>query len=166
MSKAESEVQNCRACLVAIAKVETRIQILNNNIMKIVYALLGVIGANVGTKFIGTPWHVEVAMYSLMFGAVFVFLITFTKRKCLTFWEKWTRYNFVILCVWVTSLRIYHYQTETAFTKNEGVVTQLITLGMAFGFIMIAWSRDSMMRKKFRRWTDEKKNKMMEFEKN
>ena len=147
-------VQDCRACLVAIGKVETRLQILNNNIMKIVYALLGVIGANVGTKFIGTPWYVELSMYSLMFGAVFVLGITVMKRHCLNFWEKWIRYSFVLLAFWVTILRIYHYQTDTPFTKTEGVVTQMITLSMAFGFILLAWKRDAARKLKKRRWDD------------
>ncbi len=144
----------CKQCLMGIGRIESTLKMLNNNMMKIFFALLGVITAQIGSKYIGTPLHVEITMYSLMFGAVFVMGVTIWKWQCLNLWEKWIRISFVALCLWVTGLRIYHYQTDTAFTKNEGVITQLITISMALGFIVLAWRRDAMRRRKKRRWND------------
>jgi len=156
-----TEENDCHACLAAvakvqegIAKVDTRLQILNSNIMKIVYALLGVIGANIGTKFIGTPWEVELTMYAYMFGAIFVLFLTIAKFRCLSFWEIEVRLAFVLLAFWVTGIRIHHYQTGAEFTMLEGQITQIISLSMAVGFIMVAWRRDALRRKKKRRWND------------
>ena len=145
---------DCKACYALLTKVDTKLENLNKSIMKILYALLGVIGANIGTKYIGTPLHVELAMYSLFFASIFVLTITLAKFRCLNFWEKWIRFSFVGLCFWVTGLRIYHYQTATSFTQNEGIVTQAITISMAIGFIVLAWKRDAMRKAKRRRWDD------------
>ena len=123
MGENEFNIQNCKDCLVGIGKIETRLEILNSNIMKIVYSLLAVVGANIGTKFIGTPWYIELTIYSLMFGGIFVLLITIAKRHCLTFWESWIRYSFVTLTIWVSALRIYHYQTNTNFIRDHFIVT-------------------------------------------
>ena len=45
----------CSDCLAELGKLDVKLEMLNKNIMKIVYALLGVVGANIGTKYIGTP---------------------------------------------------------------------------------------------------------------
>ncbi len=156
-----TEENDCHACIAAVARVETgmakidtRLEIFNGSIMKIVYALLGVIGANIGTKFIGTPWEVELTMYAYMFGAIFVLLLTIAKFRCLSFWEVEVRLAFVSVACWVSYLRIYHYQTDTPFTMREGIITQLLSLSMAVGFIMIAWRRDALRKKRKRRWDD------------
>lgn len=159
-------INHCKDCLVGIGEIQTKLTMLekaysdgwkisNANLMKILYALLGMMGAQIGTKFIGTPLHVEIAMYTLMTSSIFVLAITIAKWRCLIFWEKWIRLNFVLLCFWVTGLRIYHYQTHTDFTQTEGVITQLITTSLAIGFIVLAWQRDALRNKMRRRYSDQ-----------
>jgi len=49
---------------------------------KLMYAMLGIIAANVGVKFLGTPLHIWVAGYVLLFTTTFLLcsLIGFWKR--------------------------------------------------------------------------------------
>jgi len=155
------DANDCKTCIaeiskvaVGIGKIETGIQVLNQNFMKIFFSLIGVITAVFGSNFIGTPWHIELIMWAYMFGATFVFLIVIAKWRCLNFWEKWIRISFITLAFWATGLRIYHYQTSTPFTQTEGMITQLISLSMAIGFIILAWKRDSLIKLKRRRYTD------------
>jgi len=148
------ENQDCRQCLVAIAKVETGMTNINGNMMKIFYALIGIIGANIGTKYIGTPWYVYTALYASMFAAIFVFCITVAKWRCLNVYSKWIRISFVISVVYSSFLRIYHYQVATPLTQIEGVVSNMINLSLAVAFISMAWKRDSKRSNKKRRHND------------
>ena len=150
-----TQQDDCRQCLIGIAQMDQKLTTLNNSIMRIVYALLAVVGANIGTKFIGTPWYIEIAMYSTMFGGIFVFLITVAKYRCLSFWERWIRFTFVGYTIYVTILRIYHYQTNTALTQIEGMVANAFLCTLAVGFILLAWQRDSKRIFERRRYNDQ-----------
>jgi hypothetical protein len=146
--------EDCKQCLGGIGRIEGHLESLNNSMMKIFYALIALASASIGTKFIGTPWHVEIAMWATMTGGVFVGLITFAKRKCLSFWEIWIRVSFVIYCVWCSSLRIYHYEAETPLTQAEGVITQMLVASLSIGFITLAWKRDAKRGIYKRRYND------------
>jgi hypothetical protein len=78
--------EDCKACLSGIGRIEGHLESLNSSIMKIFYALIGLATASIGTKFIGTPWYIEIGMYTAIFSAVFVLLITVSKWKCLNVW--------------------------------------------------------------------------------
>lgn len=154
-----SDNDDCKRCLGQMGEIKGQLGLLNSSLMKIFWGLLALAGASIGTKFIGTPWHVEIAMWSTMTGGIFVLLITIAKRNCLTFWEKWIRFSFVLYCIWVSTLRIYHYQVDTPLTKSEGVVTQLLTTSLAIGFIVLAWKRDSQRNMLHRRYNDNERGK-------
>ena len=149
-----SDQDDCKQCLNGIGRIEGQLSTLNSSIMKIFYALIALAGASVGTKFIGTPWYIELGMYSALFGGIFVFIITIWKWKCLCFAEKWIRLSFVVYVVYTFSLRVYHYNTDTPFTKVEGMFTNIIMTSLAVAFIVLAWRRDSLRRKNRRRHDD------------
>jgi len=146
--------EDCKQCLSGIGRIEGSLTSLNSSIMKIVYAMLALIGANIGTKYIGTPIHVEIAMYSAVFSGIFVLLITIAKWHCLTFWEKWIRFSFILYVFYAFGLRVHHYQTGSPFTQTEGIVTNILMVSLAWGFIILAWNRDAKMRKHKRRFND------------
>jgi len=151
-----TQSDDCKHCLTGIGELKGQLMILNGSIMKIFYALIALAGASVGTKFIGTPWYIDIAMHATMFSAIFVGLITVAKRKCLSRWEKFIRVTFVTYCAYITTLRIFHYQTGTALTQNEGAIANLLITTLAIGFIGLAWRRDSQRRDGKRRYDDSK----------
>jgi len=156
-----TEETDCQACLDALQRIEVQhskfneqLRMLNGNFMKIVYAMFALIGANVGTKYIGTPILVYCGVYAAILSAIFVLLITVAKWRCLNFWERWIRLSFVSYVVWVSGLRIYSYQAGMSLTQNQGIFANMSLIILALGFIMLAWRRDSMRQKKKRRYTD------------
>jgi len=153
MSNDQNE-QDCRQCLIGLGKIETGMKAINGNMMKIFYSLLGIIGANIGTKYIGTPIDVYVALYTALFSAIFVLCITIAKWRCLIFWEKWIRLSFVSYVVWVSGLRIYSYQADLILTQSQGRFANIFLIIMSFGFVMLAWKRDSLRKAKQRRCDD------------
>jgi hypothetical protein len=156
-------IQDCADCFGVMNRLEGKVEALNdtvrNGLMKIVYALLGLIGANTTMKYIGTPWYIEMAIYTATFSAIFVGLVTFMKRKCLSLWEKQIRIAFIANVFYVSALRIYHYQTGTQLTQLEGVAQNVLLTWLAVSFIMNAWKRDANRREKMRRWDDQNKLK-------
>lgn len=146
--------EDCKACLGGIGRIEGHLVLQNNSIMKIFYALVALAGASLGTKFIGTPWWIEIAMYTAVFSALFVLLITVSKWKCLSFWERWIRISFVAAVVYSFGLRVYHYQTATYFTALEGMFKNGLDTLLACGFIILAWRRDIRRRIDKRRHDD------------
>ena len=160
---------DCRSCLNAVGELRRDVgemkgllTSLNDSIMKIFYALIALAGASIGTKFIGTPWYVEIAMWATMSSGLFVGLITLAKRKCLSFWEKWIRWSFVCYCFWVSGLRIYHYQVDTPLTRTEGIVSQMILTSLAVGFITLAWRRTQMRKDEIKPDRERRRNESSE----
>jgi len=157
----EDKQTDCRACLTAVAevdkglvRVETELKMLNQNTMKIVYALIAFAAASVGVKYIGTPIIVYVAVYVNLIAAFFVLLISVAKWRCLNTFEIWIRLSFCLSVFYASFLRIYHYQSGTALTQTEGVFANVLNLSLGLGFIFLAWSRDAAKKKYKRRETD------------
>ncbi len=158
---------DCKECIeavnkvaVTVGKIETTLEILKTVIvtqgMKMFFAMLAFATATIGSKFIGTPWYIEVTMVMTMFGAVFISGIVYKKWRCLSLWDKWARISCVLYCCWVTGLRIYHYQLDTPMTKEEGMISQLILGSMIFGWIALAWVSDANKHMRNRRESDNK----------
>ena len=138
-----TQEQDCRRCLVGIGEIKTQVNMLNGSMMKIFYALIAFATASVGTKYIGTPWYIEIAMYTAISSAVFVLLISIWKWRCLNVWEKWIRISFVLSVGYAFCLRVYHYNTGTPFTQFEGMFRNLLDVCLAVGFVLLAWRRDA-----------------------
>ena len=149
-----TQADDCKLCLSGIGELKGQFLLLNGSMMKIFYALIALAAASVGTKYIGTPWYIELSMYSAIFSAVFVLLISIWKWRCLNVWEKWIRVSFVLGVAYAFCLRVYHYNTDTDFTKIEGMVKTLLETVMAVGFILLAWRRDGNRQHDQRRHDD------------
>jgi hypothetical protein len=146
--------EDCKQCLSGIGRLEGHLEALNGSIMKIFYALIGLATASIGTKFIGTPWYIEIGMYTAIFSAVFVLLITMSKWQCLNIWERWIRISFVLAVGYSFGLRVFHYNAGTPFTQFEGIFKNGLDTMLAFGFVMLAWRRDALKQKHRRRFND------------
>ena len=142
--------EDCKQCLSDIGDVkqivgnlqgtvDTLVSALNDSTKKTVMAMIGLIAASIGSKYIGTPWYIEIAMWFTMSGSLFVFLVTLWKRKCLGFWEKSIRFTFCGYGAYVSILRIYHYQVNTPLTQTEGMFANMLLTCLAVGFIVQSW---------------------------
>ncbi len=130
---------SCKDCLAVIGKLDVKIDLLNTNMMKIFFAMLGIIGANIGTKYIGTPLYIYMAIYSALFSGIFVILVTIYKRKYLSFLQVYIQTVFSLIVFYVSGLRIYHYQAGTSLTQLEGFISNILMILLAWGFIIKAW---------------------------
>ena len=153
-----SENPDCKECYALLTEIKTSVVEISKNVsgmmQKMLYAILAFGGANIASKYFGTPIHVELAMYTTSAMVILVFLITWWKRRCLSAFEILVRLSYVAYGIWVTGLRIYHYNTETQFTQGEGVISQMLLFLMGVGFGLIAWNRDAMRKSNKRRWDD------------
>ena len=140
--KKETDKLPCVECKMLLAEIKTTLDIMNGNYMKLFIAMLGIIAATIGVKFIGTPWYVHAAIYSALFSTVFVAFSTLIYWRRLKFWRRWIRVIFVFIVLYVSLLRIYHYNLGTPLTQTEGFIMNILYILLCIGFVFRTWNDD------------------------
>lgn len=74
--------------------VRSDLKYMRNDLMKIVYALIGVIAATVGSGFVHSPIHVIITNYIALFSGVFVVASTAHKWNTLSVGKRSVRLAF------------------------------------------------------------------------
>jgi hypothetical protein len=77
-----------RSLNVHIQAVDQRLAIIDGRVdglvTKVVLSLLGLVAANVGLKFVGTPWYVDLAIYMSWFATIFLAGSMWFQRRNIT----------------------------------------------------------------------------------
>ena len=112
---------------------------------KIVFALIGVVTATIGAKFIGTPWYIDLAVYFTEFSMAFLFFSTIQAWKSLTKQMKATRVIAILLLIVssVTQTIVYAPGVEHSPIWFPPVINVLLSL-LAVTLVWSAWSYRSM----------------------
>ena len=79
----------------SLAKIESKIDSVKSEVsgmrrdlMKVVYSLIGIVGATVGSQFVHSPPWVVISSYIAMFGAFFIIAATIFKWRYIPVWSK------------------------------------------------------------------------------
>ncbi len=136
----------CRECQKILVELQTSISHIvdrmeaNEKLLgKIVFALLGIIGATIGVKFIGTPWYVEVAIYSALISAIFMTGVTVWRFRYLSKGRIIIRLSYAMLVVHATGVRIYYYAKELPIPMEAGVAQNMLFVCLAIALAIDAW---------------------------
>jgi hypothetical protein len=107
---------------------------------KIIYALIGIIGATLGMKLIGTPWYIDLAIYFTEFSTLFLILTT---------WKFWKELNLAMRIVRVFAILLFATSSITQtfiyspIDQNPPVwfpfVINILQTMLALAFIWSAW---------------------------
>lgn len=101
-----------RMCYTAecIGRVDAKLDAVVKGSQKLMYAMLGVIAASIGTKIIGTPIILDLLAYTSLFTAVFVAGVTYHVWKSLNWPRRTLRISLLSLVAFSTSVRIWVYE--------------------------------------------------------
>ena len=106
------------------------LSMMRNDYNKIIYALIGVIAASLGLKFINTPWYVDVAVFICELTGVFVFFHLISVWKTLNLANRILRILLVVIMLFssVVQTIVYHPVEEPAPTWFIFAVNILLIL--------------------------------------
>lgn len=125
---------------------------------KIIYALIAIVAANLGLKFISTPWYIDVAVYLCTFSGAFVLC------QLIMVWNELRLANqvmriltiAVLLTSSVTQMIIYHPGEEASPGWFPITINILLTL-LAVSMVWSVWKTPVPRPKKSSCSTDKEK---------
>ena len=104
-----------------LTRIETKLDSLSRDIMKVIYSLIGVVAASVGLKFIGSPIHVIISSYIATFASFFIIASVAHRWKFLPPIKKATRLMFsgyILFSVYCRHFVIYQPPEWFAISLN------------------------------------------------
>ncbi|MFA5377994.1 MAG: hypothetical protein WC455_19745 [Dehalococcoidia bacterium] len=114
----------------SLAVICTTLDIMRKDYNKIIYALIGIVAASFGMKFIATPWYVDLAVYICELVGVFVFFQLISVWKDLNLANKAMRIVLItiMLISSVTQSVIYHPGHEASPPWFAPIINILLIL--------------------------------------
>lgn len=121
-------------------KINVTLSDLSNRLYKIIYAVLGLLGASIGLKFVGTPWYVDMFVFASLTAAIFVMAFTITNWKCMTKLQRFFRVSFGMFTIFSSAVHICIYQpgVEASPTWFAPTIDVFLTL-LCILFIITTW---------------------------
>lgn len=83
---------------------------LSNRLYKIIYAILGLLGASIGLKFIGTPWYVDLLVFLSITASIFVGAYTLMNWSLMTKLQRAHRLTYFSIPAALAGLNIFLYR--------------------------------------------------------
>jgi len=112
---------------------------LRKDFMKIVLALLALVGSNIGLKFLGTPFYLYIGVGSALFGGIFLACSVIVFKDELDFYEKWQRILVAAVVLYASILRIYFYRKGITIPQNFGLAQNVLYTVLVWFMIYSAW---------------------------
>lgn len=102
-----------RELLIAIfTKLDTYEKSLEGLVMKVVIALIAVVAANVGLKFVGSPWWVGLTAYVSFFASAFLLGSVFVTWRKITWPSRLVRLVFATFMAASSITRLFLFEPE------------------------------------------------------
>jgi len=103
-TKVETELLTC------LKSLEVKVDSLNKNTQKTVFALIGVIAATIGVKFMGSPWYSILFTYVALFAGAFCLAATIIEWKKLYASTIAVRLGFMIFLFFSVGCRTFVFE--------------------------------------------------------
>jgi len=94
-----------------LTSIETKLDETNNHLMKIVYALIGLIAASLGLKFIGSPPDIIISLFVCLFVATYLVTATTFQWKHTRWLVKALNLGFAIFMYYSVICRIFLFES-------------------------------------------------------
>lgn len=120
-----------------LTRIETKIDSMSRDLMKVVYALIGVVGANVGVKFINSPIYLVISGWLAAFAGLFVISSVIHKWKSLPKLKKIMRLTFSFFVIFSV------YCREAIVPRPPdwyGLVINLLFIIISILLVMSVWN--------------------------
>ena len=110
----------CSDCFGELKLIGQNLTLLRGDIMKIVYALLGLVAANFGLKYLGTPWYLYLFVGASIVTCVFLLCVTISSWKKIPPLWKILGLTIAVRMGFVSFLRAYCYSHDIPLFQWAG----------------------------------------------
>jgi hypothetical protein len=124
-----------------LARIETKVDTLKNDFMKMIAGLVGIIAANIGLKFVGTPWYVIVCVYMSIFAGVFLLASILLQWKVLTNLDKVIRTVFALFILYSSFCREFLFDVSTGVPLWYTPIVDIFLTGICILLIVRVWNQ-------------------------
>jgi hypothetical protein len=94
-----------------LTSIETKVQDTNTSLMKVVYALIGVIGASLGLKFVNSPVHTVIFAFVSFFAGTYLLASTIGQWKYMGWYLRTLRAFFTIFIYFSVICRTFIFES-------------------------------------------------------
>lgn len=129
----------CVDCYVTLNRISATMEMLQKDTLKIVYALIGLIAAQFGLKFLGTPWYLYVTVGVSIVASVFLLLCTSKMWYKIPFVWRILGLSGSFILGFKAICRIYYYRLDQRLPPELGIPVQLVEAFIAFILIVVFW---------------------------
>jgi len=129
----------CVDCYVALSEIKVTINLLRGDLMKILYVMLGMIGAQIGVKYLGTPWHLYIMVYVSIITTVFLLASTLFSWRAIPRLWRGLGFSLAMLFGFSSGIRLLCYSKMIPLPKEAGVVVQALYVLCGTLVVIIFW---------------------------
>ena len=134
----EKEV-TCTDCLMILNKIDVTLNLLRADLVKIIISMLGMIAAQIGVKYLGTPWYLYIMVYVSIVVSIFLVASTvYSWRQIPVLWRV-LALSLAVMFSTAAGCRIWAYVQDLPMSKNMGIVMQLIQALSGVLVMVIFW---------------------------
>ncbi len=120
-----------------LSSIESKLDLMRGDYIKIMFALLAVAGASIGTKFISSPFHIIFLSWAAIFAVVFVLCSVYWAWLKLSWPRRLLRLGFCTLIGFSCLVRLFVYEWGTV---SPVWFSPLIDLGYVLVCGLLIWS--------------------------
>lgn len=101
--------------IIKLTSIDTKLDFLHRDFSRIIFAMLGIIAANLGMKFIGSPAHIIIFTYVALFAVVFMLSNLVSNWNKLDWLTKTFRTSITTLIMFSVTCRILIFEVGIQF---------------------------------------------------
>ena len=136
----------CRECYTILNKMCVKIEMMKNVMdnmrsdnMKIIFALIALVAANFGLKYLGTPWWLYIGVGMSIFASIFLLCCTImTWSKINKVW-MFLGITVSVKLMYASVLRIFFYHNNLRLPQLCGIPAQLLDAIVCILLVIMFW---------------------------
>jgi len=91
-------------------RIVLALDMMRKDYNKIIYALMGMVAATIGIKFIGTPWYIDLSTFFTLGAGVFLLGVLIGQWKSFSINQRITRIIISLFMLFVAITQIFVYR--------------------------------------------------------
>jgi hypothetical protein len=110
MYMTSKQLENQEKIIKCLTAIEIKVDNVGKNNQKTIYALLGIIAATIGVKFMGSPWYSIAFTYTALFAGMFTLSSVIWEWKHIAWIKRILRLTFLSFLFFSVSVRTFVFE--------------------------------------------------------
>jgi hypothetical protein len=123
-------------------KIVVSLDMMRKDYNKIIYALIAIVAANIGLKFAGTPWYVDVGIYVSLVSGIFSCILVIVSKKYLSLRNFIIRLSFSLIIFGQGIAQIILFNKASTLSGGPAMAAYDIIISIICVLLMAFFWRD------------------------